>query len=145
MIVSRDPTENEEARLLRRPGEERDGRDVEQFPLPPSLLLLGVQHVLHQLNLILPVAFGGRQQHLGMHKSRLCGNRETNEHWGLQKLGAVLQLLAELEKRDASPANWRGNFLTMLHFTRATGFTLFWAESVRPAVEKQKQWDERGI
>ena len=64
MIVSRDPSENEQARLLRRPREEWDGGDVEQFPLPPPLLLLGVQHVLHQLNLILPVALGRRQQRL---------------------------------------------------------------------------------
>ena len=64
MAVPRDPSENKEPRLLRRPREQRDGGDVEQLPLPPPLLLLGVQHVLHQLDLILAVALGRRQQHL---------------------------------------------------------------------------------
>lgn len=73
MIVSRDPSENEQARLLGRPREKRDGGDVEQLPLPPPLLLLGVEHVLHQLDLILAVALGRRQQRLEAQVEKLNG------------------------------------------------------------------------
>ena len=70
MVVAGDASEDEEARLLRRPREERHGGDVEELPLPPPLFLLGVQHALHQLDLVLPVALGRRQQHLDREDER---------------------------------------------------------------------------
>ena len=53
-----------EARLVGGPGQDRDGGDVVVLSLPPSLLLLGVDDVLHQLDLLLLPALGRRKQHL---------------------------------------------------------------------------------
>ena len=86
MVVPRDPSENKETRLLRRPREQRHGGDVEQLPLPPPLLLLGVQHVLHQLNLILAVALGRRQQHLEDDAER---KKECSAKWNCERESVI--------------------------------------------------------